>query len=835
MYNNFYLAEKSSAANDLASFLSRRSGKAMTKHSHYIVVGDDVVGIMSGHLYELFMPQDYSEAYKSWRAADLPIIPDAFKLKPRADRNGSTSPTEAKIRALQSIMRKCRVIVGFGDPDAEGQLLQDEFIEMAGFDPDQAMRLWTPSLDDATLETALDSVKSNREYLGFRLSALCRSHADWLHGINLSRACTIAFRDAGGGLTFSVGRVQSPTAFLIVDREEKIRTFKPIQYHTPYIELETSPGFVAKWVPRTGIEDRPNDIRVDEDGRLTSLATCKSITSKCVGRALVHTVEHTPVVERAPIPFSLDALQILLSRKYGIGAKRGLEIAQTLYQKKLTTYPRVDTGYLPEKMHSLAPSVLSAVRSANLAPDLSSAISNANPALKSRAWNDKKVTAHFGIIPTSHPGLADEFKRLSDDERQAYLEIAKRYVLQFHPDAKASKTTIILACPEGDDVEFFKKTGKVYEFDGWRSAFDVDEDSESTGGGSDADAGILPSVQRGDLLSIKATDFHSEETTAPKRFTDGTLIAAMKSADKYVTDPELAKRLRESTGIGTSATRAPIIEEIIGRKFVERNGKELHPTEAGILAINLLPPYLKSPELTAKWQLFMDEVLAGRKNYTDFIDYQVSTIRKMVTAVPGFFKDVQIPQSLKRATPQQEETSFTCFGNIGKTGCGAPLKRIKWGDRFFFACSSQECKKTFNDKDGTPVESKPKTVDPNAQTCPKCNKGKLIKRHKNGDQSHPFWSCNNWMSSRSPKENCGTIYQDVDGAPDLTPPPPGADKEHKCPKCKKGTLKLRHKSNGQGSFWGCNNWRKDRPDSENCKAIYDDDGGKPLKRKAAKV
>lgn len=717
------IAEKPSVGKTLAAWLAKTTGKPAAAFSTHVQVGDFMVSWLFGHVLENVEPHEYDPSLKKWSSLALPIIPNPWKLAPKDEAAG-------QIKALKGLLAKAKRVIGLGDPDQEGQLLQDEFLRWAGCTV-PVDRLWLSAVDDASIAKAWKDMKPNSFYEGYYWSALARSHADWLTGINLTRACTLASQANGGNATLTVGRVQTPTLALIVAREHAIRSFKPVDYFTPYIELATMPGFKATWNP-----DKDTDTRLDPLGRLMSKVIAQTIAdaAKRAGKALVTSVTATKGREHAPLPFSLSALQEHMSKKHGMGVADTLNHAQSLYEKKLSTYPRTDSDHLPETQHSDAPGILKSFASLS---ELSVYAAKADASFKSRAFDDKHVTAHHAIVP--RPVTAAQLAGLTLHEKQVWLEIAKRYLLQFFPVADFQTTEVVLECAG----EPYKATGKVYSVRGWKDAFgEPDEDAASP---------TLPAVVTGAGLPLKDAGFTSTTTTAPKRFTEGTLVSAMKNVHKFVVDPKFKAILRENVGIGTEATRANVINELMNRKFIEVVKKELKPTTLGEQLIDALPRQLTAPDMTAMWQQAMDDIRAkGESGYTRFMDAQHKWLVSLMRDVPTWFTGRSLLAAGKKPGLEVKATSHKCLK------CGGSLNHVNGKFGWYFSCINASCKENYKDVMGAPVAKAAAPVPTAADvigghkhgdTCPKCKKGTLRLRVCGLTSKTPgkkFLSCSNF-------------------------------------------------------------------------------------------
>ena len=711
MTKTLILAEKPSAGRAIAAWLAKKHGAARAVGQSHVEVGSYVVTWLFGHVLENFEPEDYHPSYKDWRASDLPIIPQEWKLSPKPKAS-------EQIRAVKSLMSGVANVIGAADPDQEGQLLQDEFLRYIGCRlPTQ--RLWLSAMDDASIAKSWAAMKPNEKYAGYYWSALARSHADWLTGMNLSRACTLAARASGGNALLPIGRVQTPTLALVVNREMEIENFKPVNYFTPFIQLASTPAFKAAWSINA-----ETDLRVDESGRLLDVAIAKSIAKSCEKAAVaqVLSVVENKGKEHPPLPFSLSSLQEHLSRSAGIGVQDTLNIAQSLYEKKLTSYPRTDCEYLPESQHAEAADIVS-VWGADATKSLESSKKKANLALRSRAFNDKNVSAHHAIVP--RPVSLAQLNSLDTKELLVWVEVAKRYLLQFFPAAEFMNTEIVLACAE----EQFKATGKVYSIRGWKDAFE----EALAEVGSEPVSQPLPRVSKGDVLKVSAAGYDSTTTKPPKRYTEGTLVAAMKAVHRYVSDPALKAVLRENVGIGTEATRASTIAELFRREFIVAKKNQLSPTSLARNFITTLPKQITAPDMTALWQQDMDDMrVSEERGYKEFMLKQASWLADLVAKAPTWF----VPGSAALMSTKAKKSSVEVKTSTHKcSACSAELKHINAKYGWFFSCSNEKCKATYKDVGGVPVAkaapaaSGAKAVigeHTESGVCPKCKKGKLL-------------------------------------------------------------------------------------------------------------
>ena len=600
-----FIAEKPSLGRAIAQYLPAKGiqqGGSPGKGATHIVAGNDVISWCFGHLLEMAEPDDYSPSYKRWSFNTLPIIPEAWRLLPRES-------AKAQINAIKLLLAKCDVVINAGDPDREGQLLVDELLEYLG-NKKPVQRIWLSALDEKNVRKALANMKDNADYANLKASAEARQRGDWLVGMNLTRAYTLAGQQSGYQGVLSIGRVQTPTLALVVNRDLLIENFSPKDFYavTAVIQAATGDEFAVRWKPS-------DDISVDESGRVLDKKIPDEIAVKVSGKPGTVTIfSAVKKKQAAPLPFSLSALQAIANKKLGLGAQEVVNIAQALYEAKLTTYPRTDCNYLPESQLADAARILS-----ELPGEYADLVSLANPALKSAAWNDKKITAHHAIIPTGQKAS------LSGKQLQVFDLIVRAYLAQFFPAFTYCETNITL------DVagEVFTATGKVPLSPGWKRVYgatadEVLENKEAT------EKQTLPLLKKGDAVQCLSAGVESKKTTPPLRFTEGTLIQAMTNIHNLVEDPELKRRLKETAGIGTEATRSGIIETLKKRLFIMEKGKQIISTQAGKVLIGALPDSVKSPGLTGLFEQFLDGIAEGRFTVEQFLKKQIQFVSKFV-------------------------------------------------------------------------------------------------------------------------------------------------------------------------------------------------------------
>ena len=603
-----YIAEKPSLGKAIAAQLP---GPRKATRTHIECGGSVTVTWAFGHLYEQCEPDTYlpdtvpttGKGRKKWRLEDLPIIPETWQKIPKAE-------AREQLAAIRTLLKSATEVVNAGDPDREGQLLIDEILEAMHW-KGPTRRIWLAALDPASVQKALGALKDNTIYKPLRDAAEARARADWLVGMNLTRCYTL--KSNGQGVV-SVGRVQTPTLALVVRRDAEIEQFTPVAFYVPQVTFRHSNGtYKASWRPCEGADG------LDAEGRLVNLPAAQAIIAAADHQAgTVKAFDTEDAAEPPPLPFTLSKLQAIASSRHGLSAKETLDAAQALYEThKLTSYPRTDCPYLPESQLSDARLILAAVARVN--PSLDGLAQGADLSLKSAAWNDSKITAHHGIIPTSHDQVTVD--ALSETERAVYDLIVRAYLAQFYPPHRYTKTVTVTEC----GGHKWEAKGRTQLAAGWRTVLAGPEKP-------DADVQTLPLMKVGDQVEWVDGRVDHRQTKPPGRFTDGTLIAAMSSVHKLVTDPKIKARLKETSGLGTEATRASIIEVLVKRGFIERKGKTVLSTDAGRILIAALPPALTDPGITGLWEDFLSEIAAGTRTLDDFEKQQVAFVAKRVEA-----------------------------------------------------------------------------------------------------------------------------------------------------------------------------------------------------------
>lgn len=649
-----FLCEKPSQGKDIARVL----GASQRGNGCYSGSGL-VVTWCIGHLIEAAPPEAYGEQYKRWSIDQLPILPERWRVEVK-------SKTAAQFKTVQQLLAKASELVIATDADREGEMIAREIVELCGY-RGPIQRLWLSALNDASIRKALGTLKPSAETLPLYYSALARSRADWLIGMNLSRLFTVLGRQAGYAGVLSVGRVQTPTLRLVVERDREIARFASVPYWA--VEVALSAGgqsFVAHWLPPQGC--------IDNAGRCLQQPVAQRAAEhiRTAGTAQVMSVETERVREGPPLPFDLGSLQELCSRQLGLDVQETLDIAQALYEThKATTYPRSDSGYLPESMLAEVPVVLEAVLATD--PGLRPLMERLDRTQRSRAWNDGKVTAHHGIIPTLEPA---NLSAMNEKELAVYRLIRAHYLAQFLPHHEFDRTTVQLAC-SGQQLQAI---GKQIIVVGWRQV--LAEPKAEDLDGEPQRGQVLPALRDGLACQVSRVDLKALTTLPPKPYTQGELVAAMKGVAKLVTDPRLKQKLKDTAGIGTEATRANVIGGLLGRGYLVKKGRAIRASDTAFTLIDTVPPAIADPGTTAVWEQALEMIEGGTLALDTFIEKQLAWVTQLVQQYRGATLTMKLPPS--PACPQ----------------CGVPTRQRSGKAGAFWSCSRYpDCKGT------QPVES----------------------------------------------------------------------------------------------------------------------------------
>jgi DNA topoisomerase-3 len=594
MSKTLVIAEKPSVASDLAKVLGK-----IPKKDDYFENDEYVVTSAVGHLVELCLPGEMDKKRGKWSFANLPIVPDHFDLKP-------IEKTLARFNLIKRLLKRADVVevINACDAGREGELIFHYLMKLAG-PAKPTKRLWLQSMTPEAIREAFRELRSGAEMVPLADAAVCRSESDWLVGINGTRAMT-AFNSKGGGFQLTpVGRVQTPTLAILSEREEKIRAFEPRQYFEVYADFGVLAGsYRGRWFDEAFKKSGSEDAKAE---RIWERETAEAIVAKCEGRPGEVTEEKKPATQIAPQLYDLTTLQREANSRFGLSAKRTLQIVQALYERhKVLTYPRTDSRYLPEDNIGSVKAALTKLDAPDLLAHGQTALAAGWVRPNKRIFNNAKVTDHHAIIPT---GVAT--RHLDDFELKVYDMVARRFVAAFFPAAQFEVTTRITRIVG----EAFKTEGKVIVEPGWLAVY-----GKAAAG---ADEQTVCPVAAGEAARTEALEIKENETKPPARFTEATLLSAMEGAGKLVEDEELREAMSQR-GLGTPATRAQIIEGLILDGYIIRQGRDLIATSKGLSLITLLRGLgvtaLTSPEMTGEWEHKLKRMERGEMPRPKFME-----------------------------------------------------------------------------------------------------------------------------------------------------------------------------------------------------------------------
>lgn len=608
-----FICEKPSQGRDLAGVLG-----ATRRGDGFLAGAGVTVTWAVGHLLETAPPEAYGQQYgKPWSLSALPILPAPWQVVVKKE-------TQPQFKVIERLLRQVDEVVIATDADREGEVIARELLEYCRWEG-PVQRLWLSALDELSIRAALKDLRPGQATLGMYHAGLGRARADWLIGMNLSRLYTLRAAEAGFDGVVSVGRVQTPTLALVVRRDREIASFVP----KPYWQVKallTAGGltFPAQWVPAK--------VYTDEEKRCVHSNIAQQVAHLCrqTGTAVVTECETKREKAAAPLAFSLGSLQQACGRLWDMSPQQVLDTAQSLYEKhKATTYPRTDCGYLPESMREEIAGVLDAI--GRIDPECVPLLSRLDKHFVSRIWDDKKITAHHGIIPTRN---AFQFTALSEAERRVYMLIRRNYLAQFLPLNESDMTRLHFDI----GVQLFRAFGRVEVIKGWKVLFEKARDDEPQEEGNPVV--VLPPLSQGAHCEVTGAEVEPLTTRPPAHYTFATLIGAMMNAAAFVNDVTLRKVLKDNAGLGTEATRAGIIEQLLNRRFITLKGSKLIATDLGADVIDALPSQLTEPGMTALWEQALDEVAAGRMSLSDFLQRQANWTRNLVSQ--GALQEVRI-------------------------------------------------------------------------------------------------------------------------------------------------------------------------------------------------
>ncbi len=655
--SQLFICEKPSQAKDIARVLGR--GTASRKDTYY-QAGEAKVTWCIGHLLTMAMPEDYDESFKKWSLDSLPILPDQWKMAVQVK-------VSKQFKAIKKLLASSSNVVIATDADREGEVIAREILDFCSY-RGSLQRLWLSSLDDVSITKALGALRENSSTEPLYYAGLGRARSDWLVGMNLTRAYTCLGRSAGFDGVLSVGRVQTPTLALVVSRDLQIENFTPIEFYVVNAVLDYSGVSIsAKWVPN----ENDLDTICDDQRRCTSQQSAIQVAQKLdQSSAVVTSFDKSKKSESAPLLFSLSALQKAASSKWGYTAEQTLDTAQHLYEKfKATSYPRSDCRYLPVEQLVEVPDVREALLTVHRDDaTMINQIEGMDMSLKSRAWNNSKITAHHGIIPTTNDRV--DLASMSEPERNIYILIVRHYLAQFYPANITEHTEIKFTANEIDLLA--KAISPVSS--GWKVVLPAKEKDEKP-------FLQLPTMQSGDQAQVLSSSVETKNSKPQPRFTEGTLIDAMANVARYVDDTQAKAILKEQDGIGTETTRAGIIKTLKDRKYVQTKGKQLISTTRGRELIQMLPKELTDPVMTALMERLLSKIADGDLALDNYMDRQIKYVSSLIESAKASAGQIQITPDKKKAKAAPIETDQKC------PECEKPLLKRKGKKGFFLGCS----------------------------------------------------------------------------------------------------------------------------------------------------
>ncbi len=668
MGKTLVIAEKPSVGRDLVKQLPGQFTVFEDKNA--LEGPEHVVTWAVGHLVQLADPDEYDEKYAKWRMADLPIVPKKFKLVVRDERSKKQMAVVSRCLNRDDVDR----VINACDAGREGELIFAYLYEKVGSKL-PVQRLWLSSMTAQAIREAFSSLRPGDEYAQLEEAARSRSEADWIVGMNATRAATIRLRSSFDGAV-SLGRVQTPTLAILARREEEIRAFVPEPYWVVDARFLALPES-----PRRAYDGR---LYVGANPRLKTAEEAARVVADCEGATgVISKLTKTESKDRSPLLYDLGSLQRDASSRFGFTAARTLRAAQSLYEdKKALTYPRTNSRFITSDMISTIKPIASLVGGQREYAAAARYVTGLDMLPLGRVVNNEKVTDHHAIIPTlaeKHP-----VEKMDDDERRIYDMVVRRFLAIFHPEAVFENTRVETTVAE----HVFRTRGKVLLVPGWRGVYgeSVEVDLAAAGGDEDDEGSDqqLPKLAQGDPALTHRIKSDAKETKPPRRYSDGSLIDAMETAGKLVDDEELREAMKES-GIGTSATRAAIIERLLSVGYTERDGRALVVTEKGLNVIRLLGEHaLTSPSLTGEWEARLSKIETGGDTRKAFMSDIASFAEDTVHTLDTTLKDVRIPRANLGPCPvcandiMENRKGYSCWSR-SDPGCGFVIWKSKAG------------------------------------------------------------------------------------------------------------------------------------------------------------
>ena len=667
------IAEKPSVGRDLVRVLPGQ----FTKAEGYLEGPEHVVTWAVGHLVALADPDEYDDRFKKWRMADLPIVPEQFKLVVRDERSKKQMNVVKRLLGRDDV----DLVINACDAGREGELIFAYLYEKSG-SRKPVQRLWLNSMTRAAIEAGFAELRPGAELASLEAAARSRSEADWIVGMNSTRAATIRLRSSFDGAV-SLGRVQTPTLAILARREEEIRAFKPEPYWIVDAEFDPVADGPRRYEGRFYAGSNPRMKTADE---------AKAVVAACTGQTgTITKLEKTERKERPPLLYDLTSLQRDANSRFGFSARRTLAAAQRLYEEhKALTYPRTNSRYLTQDMISEIKPIAQLVGERAEYAQASRYVLGLDVLPLGRVVSDAKVTDHHAIIPTraeSHP-----VDKMNDDDKRIYDLVVKRFLAIFHPEAVFENTRVETTVAE----HVFRTRGKVMLVPGWRGVYGESADADPSGSGEDDEGREqqLPKLERDETVSVLEIGSEEKETKPPRRYSEGALLAAMETAGKLVDEDELREAMKDS-GIGTPATRAAIIERLLQVGYIERDARALVVTEKGLNVIRLLGEHpLTSPGLTGDWEHRLAKIETGEDSREAFMGDIVRFTEDTVGELDSKLKDVRIPRANLGPCPVcgrdiiENRKGYSCWSREDP-GCGFVIWKGKAGKQLPIAVARE--------------------------------------------------------------------------------------------------------------------------------------------------
>ncbi len=672
MSRTLIIAEKPSVGRDVARVLPG----SFTKGEGFLEGPEHIITWAVGHLVQLADPDEYDAKFKKWRMADLPIVPDQFKLVVRDER----SKKQMNVVKRQLGRDDIDLVVNACDAGREGELIFAYLYEKAGSHK-PVKRLWLNSMTTEAIKDAFAALRDAGELATLEAAARSRSEADWIVGMNATRAATIRLRSSFDGAV-SLGRVQTPTLAILARREQEIRDFKP----EPYWVVDATFDPVADPRPRT-YEGR---FHAGANPRIKTAAEAAAIVAAAEGQTgEITKLEKTERRERAPLLYDLTRLQSDASSRFGFTLRRTLAAAQRLYEEhKALTYPRTSSRFLTSDMIPEIKPIAQLVGQQREYADASKYVLGLDVLPLGRVVNNERVTDHHAIIPTRaerHP-----VDKMNDDDRKIYDLVVRRFLAVFHPEAVIENTRVETTVAE----RVFRTRGKRILVPGWRGVYGETADVEERPDDDEGREQRLPKLEQGERSAVTEISSEEKETKPPRRYTDGSLVTVMETAGKLVDDEELREAMKDS-GIGTPATRAAIIERLIQVGYVERDGRALVVTEKGLNVIRLLGGHpLTSPGLTGDWEHRLAKIETSQDSREAFMKDIVKFTSDTVGELDAKLKDVRIPRANLGPCPVcghdivENRKGYSCWSR-DDPGCGFVIWKSKAGKQLPVAVAKE--------------------------------------------------------------------------------------------------------------------------------------------------